>query len=359
MPRPGVTFVIMAGGRGERLWPLVRTAAPKVCLSADGRRSLLRATIDRLRPAWPGASWRIVTTREQAAAVRAVVPAPLRPGVLVEPEVRNTAACITLAALIEAARDPRRILVIAPADHWVDGAAAYRQAIRAGIQAASEEDAIATIGIRPTRPHPGLGYVCAGARLPRWRRPRVFRLARFVEKPSPAAAARLITRPGTFWNSGTFIGAADQFLLRVTEWLPEHVRRLVHVAPALARNGAATARRAARAYRALPPVSFDHGVMDHLRAGALIVEGRFGWADLGSWDSWAQLGTGQARTITVESAKVTVVSQDEHLVAAVGVRDLVVVHTPTATLVCRADRVQAVRGVVRRLRADARLAQYR
>ena len=360
MTRPAVTWVIMAGGRGERLWPLVRTASPKVCLSLDGTRSLLRATIDRLGASWPGAAWLIVTTREQAAAVRAALPARLRSSLLVEPEVRNTAACITLAALAVASRDPRRILAIAPADHWIGDVPAFRRAIRAGVMAAAQEEAIATIGIRPTHPHPGLGYLCAGRPLPSPRRPRVFRLDRFIEKPSVAAAARLVARPRTFWNSGIFIGAAEQFLLRVTEWLPEHARRLVKVAGAASgRNGHRPTPAAAQAYRALPAVSFDHGVMDHLRTGGLVVEGAFPWADLGSWDTWARLGAGGARTVSVDSCGVTVVSQGDHLVATVGVRDLVVVHTPSATLVCRADQAQAVRDVVRRLGADPRLARYR
>ena len=359
MTKPAVTFVIMAGGRGERLWPLVRTASPKVCLSPDGTRSLLRATIDRLGASWPGAAWLIVTTHEQASAVRAALPARLRRSLMVEPEARNTAACITLAALTVAAREPQRILVIAPADHWVGDVPTFRRAIRAGIVAAAREDAIATVGIRPTHPHPGLGYLCAGHPLPGPRRPRVFRLDRFVEKPAVAAAARLVARPCTFWNSGIFIGAAEQFLLRVTEWLPEHARRLAKVASAAGRNSHRPTPDAVQAYRALPAVSFDHGVMDHLRAGGLVVEGAFPWADLGSWDTWARLGAGGARTVSVDSRGITVVSQGDHLVATVGVRDLVVVHTPSATLVCRADQAQAVRDVVRRLGADARLARYR
>ncbi len=359
MSRPSVTFVIMAGGRGERLWPLVRTATPKVCLAPDGIHSLLRRTIDRLRPAWPGASWLIVTTREQAEAVRAALPVRLRRAVLVEPDVKNTAACITLAALALAARQPQRVMVAVPADHWVGEATAFQRAVRAGIQAAIREEAIATIGIRPVSPHPGFGYLCAGPALRGWRRPRVFQLARFIEKPQPKVAARLIAGGRVYWNSGTFIGTAEQFLLRITEWLPEHARRLVRAASGLARGNGAGLRRASRAYRALPAVSFDHGVMDHLRTGALIVEGDFPWADLGSWDAWARLGARAARTVGVDSHGVTVVSQDEHLVATVGVRDLVVVHTPSATLVCRADQTQAVRDVVRRLRTDARLAPYR
>ena len=377
--RLAVTFVVMAGGKGERLWPLVRARTPKVCLSPDGTRSLLVATIDRLRRAWPHADWLIVTTEEQAAAVRRGLPAALRRAVLVEPQGKNTAACITLAAAALAVRDPGRIMVVVPADHWIgDGVprprsgrrpehqskdvAAFRAAVRAAIRAAAAHDTLATIGIRPTHPHPGLGYLCAGARVDGATRPRVFRLNRFVEKPSPATARRLMQRGRTYWNSGIFVGTADTFLECVTEWLPDHTRRLVPLASLLRRTGAAQTsaftRRSRAAYRPVEAISFDHGVMDHLRGG-LVVEGRFAWADLGSWDVWARLGKTAARTLTLEGRNVMVVGQPGHLVSTIGLSHLLIVQTPSATLICRPDRAQAVRDIVRRLSADPRLAAYR
>mgnify|MGYP001578104693 CR=1 FL=1 len=383
--RPAVTFVVMAGGPGERLWPLVRAASPKVCLSPcpsgrgspTSRRSLLQETIVRLRPVDPEATWLIVTTQEQAAAVRADVPRSLRRAVMVEPQVKNTAACITLAAVALAIRDPHRIMVVVPADHWIDQVAMFRRAVGTAIRAAVSQDTIAMIGIRPTHPNPGLGYLSAGAALSGFRAPRVFRLARFTEKPSRAQARRLIRQPRTFWNSGIFVGSADKFLECVTEWLPDHTRRLVPLAdyfrhdhggvaqrhqasftPFQGSRGAGFARAAKGAYQALRSVSFDHGVMDYVQGG-LVVEGRFGWADLGSWDMWAALGHASSRTIAIDSHNVTVVSRPDHLVATVGVRDLLLVHTPSATLICRADKAQQVREVVKRLATDPRLAAYR
>jgi mannose-1-phosphate guanylyltransferase len=352
----------MAGGKGERLWPLVRAAWPKVCLSPDGRRSLLQATIDRLRAAWPKAQWLIVTTRGQAGPVRRALAPSMRRALLVEPQGKSTAACITLAAAALAVRDPRRVMVVVPADHWIGDGAAYRAAVRAAIRAAVTHDAITTIGIQPTHPHPGLGYLCTGLAVARSGGPRVFRLARFVEKPSPAVARRLLRRARTYWNSGTFVGTADRFLECVTEWLPDHARRLVPLGSLLRRAGgaqtAAFARRAGAAYGAVQAISFDHGVMDHLRSG-LVVEGRFAWADLGSWDTWARLGRSQVRLLEVESGNIRAIGRPNHLIAAIGVRDLLIVQTPTATLVCHPEQAQAVRAVVQRIASDPRLAAYR
>ncbi|MBI4343775.1 MAG: mannose-1-phosphate guanylyltransferase [Candidatus Omnitrophica bacterium] len=354
MTRPRVTFAIMAGGRGERLWPLVRASRPKVCLTTDGRQSLLQTTVDRMRPAWRGADWLIVTTQEQARAVRRALPPSLHGRVLAEPQGRNTAACITLAALTVAAQDPKRVLVFAPADHWMGDPAAFRRALRTAIRAAAAHDTLVTIGIRPTHPHTGLGYLRAGERAHVPGPVPAYRLAQFIEKPSAELAQRLVSGRRTFWNSGLFIGRAEVFLGCVMTWLPQHLRRLLPLA-----NGA-SAPQAAAAYQALPAVSFDQGVMAHLRGG-LIIEGRFAWADLGSWDVWAQRSTTSAPQMLVGTRNVSVISEgkDGHLVAAVGVRDLVIVQTPDATLVCPAGRAQDVREVVRRLQRQRSLARFR
>ena len=287
-----VTFVIMAGGRGKRLRPLVSATRPKVCLSLDGTRSLLQATIERLRPVWPRAGWLIVTTQAQADIVRRHLPGRLRSALLVEPQIKNTAACVTLAAVAIASQDPHRVMVVVPADHWVDDAAAYRRSVRTAIRAAVREDTIAMIGIRATHAQTGLGYLCTGAPLRGFNGSRVFRLASFIEKPSRAVAACLVKRPRTYWNNGAFVATADKFLEALTVWLPEHTKRLVPLADALrAARGVALpklTRRARAAYQRLQPVSFDHGVMDHLQTG-VVVEGCFAWSDVGSLAAWKQL----------------------------------------------------------------------
>ena len=369
--RPSVTFVIMAGGKGERLWPLVRWDTPKVCLSPDGKRTLLQATIDRLRPVWPGADWLIVTTDEQADAIRRCLPPTLQRAILVEPQVKNTAACITLAAMALASRDPHSIMVAVPADHWIDPPLGFQRTMRLAIETALKRDTIATIGIRPTHPHPGLGYLCAGPVIGESGAGRVLQLAQFIEKPSEVLAQRLLRHSGVYWNSGMFVGTADKFLECVTEWLPDHTKRLLPLvknlrrpdyararAPVLVANMRRFVRRAGRAYRMLEAVSFDHGVMDHLRGG-VIVEAQFSWADLGSWDVWARLGRASSSTVAVDSQNVTVVGSGGHLIAAVGVQNLLVVHTPSATLICHPSRVQKVRDVVKRITADRQLSKFR
>jgi mannose-1-phosphate guanylyltransferase len=272
--RIAVTFVIMAGGRGKRLRSLVSAARPKVCLSLDGKRTLLQATIDRLRPVWPTADWLIVTTQGQADIIRRHLPAGLRRALLVEPQIKNTAACLTLAAATVAARNPQRVMVAVPADHWVEDEVAYRRSVRTAIHAAVRQQTIAMIGIPPTRADTQLGYLCAGRPLHDSTGSRVFRLASFVEKPPQAHAARLAKQPNTYWNQGSFIATADRFLRALKQWLPDHVQRLVP-----------PPRTIRAAYRGLRPVSFDHGVMNRLQEG-IIVEGLFAWIDVGTAETW-------------------------------------------------------------------------
>lgn len=349
MAAPRVTFVIMAGGKGERLWPLVRRRTPKVCLAPDGKRTLLQATIDRLATAWPSAHWLIVTTREQAVPVRAGVPARLRRCVIVEPQIKNTAACLALAVALAGAKDARRVLVAVPADHWVDDVSAFRASIRQAVKTAAATGALVTVGIAPTSAHPGLGYIQGGSAAGA----ATYRVRRFIEKPGKARAATLARQSRTWWNSGMFIGTAEAFTRAFTRHLPGHARRLLPLG-----RGRLSASRLMRAYAAVPAISFDYGVMNHLRNG-YVVAGRFGWADLGSWDSWARVARSQSRRLLVDSDGVTVVSQQPHLVAAIGVRNLVVVHTPTVTLICPSDRAQAVRELVKQLDAAPSLAAYR
>ena len=350
-----VTFVIMAGGKGERLWPLVREGKPKVCLAPDGDRTLLQRTIDRLRPIYPTADWLIVTTQGQAEAIRASLPARMRRAVLVEPAIKNTAACVGLAATWVAKRHPEGIMVVVPADHWIDQEDNFRATLRTAIDAAATHATLVTIGIRPTHAHPGLGYLCAGTSVRATGHARTFRLARFVEKPPAEAARALLKRGRTYWNSGMFIGPARTFLKSLAIHLPKHARHLALLADA---TSTSFARQAQRAYQPLEAISFDHGVMNHWQGG-LIVEGNFGWADLGSWDIWARLGQASSRTVMVESQNVTVVGHNGHLVATVGVRDLVIVQTPSVTLVCHPDRAQAVREIVKRIATEPALASYR
>lgn len=348
MPRPRVTYVIMAGGKGERLWPLVRTTLPKVCVPGEDGQPLLRATLARLGPLLTHQDVRIVTIADQAKAVRAVLPPSRRRTLLVEPEGKNTAACIALATA-GLRHDPEGLMVVLPADHWIRPAEAFRRTLRAGMAVAQEQDELVLLGIRPTRVHPGLGHMAVGDPARARHGCRLFRLARFIEKPPKKVAQRLLRAGTTYWNAGIFIGRVRVFEEAFRRYLPLHARRLFS-------RGSTAHLRAC--YRGLPAVSFDNGVMVP-RGSGWVVEGRFEWEDLGSWDSWIRLNRLSTPPVLVRGSNVHALTRDGHLIAAVGLRDAVIIQTSDATLICRTQEAQHIRDVVRMLQRDARFARYR
>ena len=347
MNSPRVTYVIMAGGKGERLWPLVRTSLPKVCVPLEDGRPLLQATLERLGPLVRHRDVLIVTVADQAKAVRAVLPPSRRRALLVEPEGKNTAACLALATAA-LRRDPDRLMVVLPADHWIRPAEAFRRTLQAGMAVAQEQDELVLIGITPTRAHPGLGHLVVEPPVGTRHGCRLFRLARFIEKPPRKVARRLLRARTAYWNAGIFIGRVRVFEEAFRRYLPLHARRLFS-------RGATAHLRSA--YRGLPAVSFDNGVMA-LGQGGWVVEGRFAWEDLGSWDSWIRLNR-LSPPLLVNGSNVHALTRDGHLIAAVGLRDAVIIQTPDATLICRTQEAQHIRDVVRMLQRDARFARYR
>jgi len=353
-----VTFVVMAGGSGERLWPLVRMDVPKVCISLDGDKTLLHATLARLRGCVREARLLIVTTAAQVGPIRRTLPRHFSQALLVEPEPKNTAACLTLAAAVVARRDPSTVMVALPADHWIKPVAALHRSWRAGIELAQQTSQLVLVGLPPTHAHPGLGYLELGKEYLRRDGCRSFLLRRFTEKPSRAMAQRLMRQRRTSWNAGMFIGQAGTFLSRIARWLPAHARLIEPLARHVEHPG--FVRRAAEAYRRLQPISFDSGVMARQPDG-YVVEGRFAWEDLGSWESWARVARTTQAGLAVAGHNVRVVTSQHarHLVATVGLKDLIVVHTRDATLVCRRTDTQAVREVVAQLSRDRSLAPYR
>lgn len=354
--RSAVSIVVMAGGRGERLWPLVRSNVPKVCLAPDGRHTLVDATLRRVKPLTRASNILIVTTKSQARPIRQVLSPNLHRSLVIEPEPKGTAACLALAAAVLARHDPDQIMVALPADHWIAPSQAFCRTLQAAIETARQTGRIALIGLRPTRIHPGLGHLCTGPERTVRRGCRVRRLEQFIEKPSLSLARRLVQRHHAYWNAGIFVGNAATFLALIERWLPTHARIVFPLGKTAHRADFPT--RAAAAYRRLRAVSFDHGVMAHLR-GCDVVEGRFEWEDLGSWDSWVRVARQHhARPLSVAGRRVEAISTNSHLVATVGLDDAIVVHTPDATLVCHAEAAQGVREIVARLSRHPHFGRY-
>jgi mannose-1-phosphate guanylyltransferase len=344
--------VIMAGGQGTRFWPASRRRLPKQFLSILGRRTMLQETVARLSGFCRAADTIVVTGAEHAALVRRQVPKVPPANVLAEPVGRNTAPCIALAAEVILAREEDALMIVLPADHAIGDPAGFRATLRRACAIAAAEETLVTVGVRPTHPETGYGYIEVGRALDGGS-PAAFRARAFHEKPDRARAERYCASGRFLWNSGMFVWRAGVIRAAVERHLPGTAAALRSVAAARSRRQFET--RLARAYRRVDAISIDHGVMEKAERVA-VVEGDFGWNDVGSWDAmpgvWGRDADGNATrgdVLAVEAGN-NVVLGGKRLVALLGVDDLVVVDADDALLVCPRSRAQEVRKVVERLR---------
>jgi len=347
--------VILAGGAGERFWPASRRSHPKPLLAVVAGRSLLAATVARARRCvGPARVW-IVCGHEHAEAVRREAGIP-RARLLVEPQRRNTALAIAWAAERIAAEDPDAVLAVLPADHHIPDGAAFARAIRLAARAAAAADSLVTLGVAPTRPDTGYGYIHAGAPL-RGREKGLRAVRRFVEKPDAATARRFLRRGGYFWNAGIFVWTARAILAEIERCAPSLHRALLP----LRRNPKRLGRLAlARVYRNAPSLPIDVAVLERSRR-VVTLPVRFRWSDVGTWASLAEeLGVAPARTRVIagtlgfDEPAGNLVWGGERLIALLGVTGLAVIDTPDALLVARLERSSEVRRIVTALKADGR-----
>jgi mannose-1-phosphate guanylyltransferase len=348
---PSLHAVAIAGGSGTRFWPLSRHHHPKQLLNLSGQDTLLHATMARMQPMVPPERWWMVVGQAHADGCRQVVPEVPSGQVVVEPIGRNTAPAIALAALHVAHKDANAIMAVLPADHHVADTAAFREAVGLAHQGASE-GRIMTLGIEPTHPETGFGYIERGERLVTG---GSYRVVRFVEKPSLTEAKTLLSR-GTFvWNAGIFVMQARAYLQAVEAHLPKLHAALVPVRDAIGKGHYEAAL--AQAFDAIEGISIDYGVMEHVQ-NAGVVPVRCGWSDVGAWNALGSVVPADAAGNVVRGATIlqdckgcTAWASEGHVVAMIGLQDTVAVHTPDATLVMPAARSQDVRDVLATLKA--------
>jgi mannose-1-phosphate guanylyltransferase len=356
--RPRVHAVILAGGAGTRFWPLSRASFPKPLLRVSGAETLLGATLARARHFAPHEAVWLVCGSDHAARMRRLGGlAPQR--VLVEPRMRNTAAAVAIAAHRIAAKDPEAVLAVLPADHHVPDARAFSRAIHAAARAAAEEGALVTLGVRPTRPETGYGYIGIGPPAGR-RHPGLHRVARFVEKPERRRAERYLRTGRYLWNAGVFVWSARRILEEIEVCAPEVFRPLAPVARAAGAPRREFDRAVRAAYRRVPELPVDKAVLERSRSvWCLPVD--FHWSDVGSWHSLAEeLGVGGSVSRVMEGEALlcdaggNLVRAHERLVVLLGVEGLAVIDAGDALLVTSLARSAEVRQVVSILRRRRR-----
>jgi mannose-1-phosphate guanylyltransferase len=353
--------VVPAGGSGTRLWPLSRAGNPKFLHPLTGTAStLLQATVERVAPLAPAERIYLVTGVAHAAGVARQLPSVPAENILVEPSPRDSCAAIGLAAAVIARRDPTAVMGSFAADHLVHDGARFVEVLREAV-AGAEQGFLMTVGITPTHPETGYGYLQCGAAVS----DRVRRVEEFKEKPSYQVARSYVDSGRYLWNASMFVWRVDVFLSELARQQPELHAGLTRIAAAWL-----TPQRdqvLGEVWPTLPKISVDYAVMEGAATAGLVatVPGDFGWNDVGDFDTLGQVLPGdefgnvvvdpgeaaeKPDVILIDSTGVVVVPHSGRLIAALGLSEMIVVDTPDAVLVCPRDRAQDVKSVVDRLK---------
>ncbi len=343
--------LILAGGSGTRFWPLSRKSRPKQLLALEGETSLLRQTVERLRPLVPPESVWICTTRALAEAVRADVPEVPPEQVLLEPQGRNTAPAIgwSVRSMPAAARDD--VVLVLPSDHRVGDPEGFRDSLARAAALVEREDQVMTLGVTPRWAETGYGYLELEPGSGEDLRGGVRRVRRFVEKPDPETAERFFRSGDYLWNAGIFLFRGGRLLDILARLQPELARGLEEIA--------AAPERLDELYARLPSDSIDYAVMEKLEEISTLPLD-CGWSDLGSWTALDEVlprdpagNTGLGDRLAVDSRD-NLLFADAGTIAVVGVEGLVVVRTGDTVLVCPKERSQEVKKIVAELQARGR-----
>ncbi len=329
--------VIMAGGAGIRLWPLSRKARPKQLLRLFDGRSLLRRSYDRVAALLPPEAIHIITNDGHLDAVAEELPEIPKENLIGEPVGRDTANAVGLSAAILAQRDPEAVIGVFTADHIITPTDRFCQAVDEAFQVAEGNgDALVTLGIRPIRPDTQYGYIHRGERVS----DRAFEVIQFTEKPSVTSAVQYLSSGEYYWNSGMFVWRASTILEQIEKHLPQTHAAVGEIARAW--DTPQRAEKLGTLYPSLMRISIDFAVMERADR-VLAVEMDCHWVDVGSWPALESVVAADEQgnvsacsdVLHLASRGNIAVSEQKHLIATIGVDDLVIVHSPDATLICK------------------------
>ncbi len=346
----------MAGGSGTRFWPMSRRARPKQLLRLLGPTTLLEETVDRIRPLIPPRRIFVFTSEYVRREIVRLLPLVPPDQIIAEPAARNTAPTLGLAAHAILRRDAEGIMVVLPSDHVITKPEEFRRVIRAACAWASEEGCSVVLGLKPSRPETGYGYVKQGALAGRAESKAIYRVEKFTEKPALPLARKYVASRRYLWNGGMFIWRARTLLTNLERFQPDMAKDLEKIARA---GGVKSRKVFTRVYPRLEKISIDFALMEKIPQ-VYLVPADIGWSDVGSWavayDLLPKDGAGNVlppKSLALGATGNLVVSPKK-LVAAVGVSNLVIVETDDALLVCSRERSQDVGKAVQELEKHKR-----
>jgi mannose-1-phosphate guanylyltransferase len=348
--------VIMAGGGGTRLWPVSRKEKPKQLLPLLGKETLFQGTVARLEKLFPPQRILVVTVAEQAREMREQVPSIPEENYLIEPAPRGTASVVALAAAVLKKRDPQAIMAIQTADHHIRNRDLFHYLIRTAMDVA-DKGFLVTLGITPTFPSTGYGYIQQGEALDGDYKYPVFKVKSFKEKPDEATAHQLLRSGDHSWNSGMFVWHVDSILAEIQKQMPDLYATVDKIAGAW--DTPNRKKVVEKVWYGLKSQTIDYGIMERAEKVAVLPAGGLGWSDVGSWDSLFEVllpdmngnVATNAQHLGLDTHNTLVYSNDdERLVVTIGLDDMVVVDTGEILMICKVDQSQKVKDVVEHLK---------
>lgn len=336
----------MAGGVGSRFWPRSRKKKPKQILNIFGTNTLLQETVSRISALVPTTEILIVTTRDLVSHIKVQLPDFNDDNFVLEPVGRNTAPCIALAAQRLKEVDPDGIMVILPADHLITDLNRFNACLKQAIKTAKKDNSLVTIGITPTQPETGYGYIQFDPKDKRGN--GAYGVKTFAEKPTLDTAKRFLESGDFLWNSGMFIWSVKRILSEIERSLPELHAALAEIEKI---EGKDRELQFEHIYSGLRPISIDYGVMERAENVA-VVKGDFNWSDIGNWAEVYRLSPkDEAGNVNLDGHVLIdthncLIDSTDQLVATVGVKDLIVINTADALLICNRGHAQDVKRIV-------------
>ncbi|MCX7762119.1 MAG: sugar phosphate nucleotidyltransferase [Candidatus Kryptonium sp.] len=349
--------VIMAGGVGSRFWPKSRSRKPKQFLNILSSKSLIEQTIERINPLIPEEDILIVSNKNQTAELVQVLPKFPIQNIILEPLSKNTAPCIGLAALFIRRRQPDAVMVVLPSDHLIKNEEKFHNTLKIGIETAYKTNGLITIGIQPSYPSTGYGYIqFIEDDESELSEKGVYKVKTFAEKPDLETAKKFIESGDFLWNSGMFIWRVDVILDEIQTHLPDIYEELMTIDKTIGTDEFKTVLE--QAYGRMKSISIDYGVMEKTNR-AYVIKANFEWSDVGSWEEVYNLApkdkdgnyiSSNPENVVLIDVKNSLIEGNKTLIAMIGVEDLIVVSSEDAILICKRDRAQDVRNIVNYLK---------